>query len=169
MKVPVHSGASHSSLLAPHPKHTTHWHGVLRMKRNQRTGTLIVCVPAEQTVHLAGGWPWGGDPPSETTVPGSLVAVGLISAALTERGQRLKVGLLTWPLSACSQQPSSLAGRLPDSLGLAEAHGKPGGACERALTMALRCLRGASALSTRGTCEQQSLLSLVLGKCASAN
>ncbi|XP_065739707.1 receptor-type tyrosine-protein phosphatase N2 [Phocoena phocoena] len=28
--------------------------------------------------------------------------------------------------------------------------------------MAVRCLRGASALSTRGTCEQQSLLSLVL-------
>lgn len=73
MKVLVHSGASHSSLLAPHPKHTTHWHGVLCMKRNQRTGTLIVCVPAEQTVHLAGGWPWGGDPPSETTVPGSII------------------------------------------------------------------------------------------------
>ena len=100
--------SSHFSLLAPHPKHATHWHGVLCMKQNQRTGTLIVCVPAEQTVHLAGGWQWGGDPPSETAVPGSLVAVGLISAALTVGvggGQRLKVELLTWPSSACSQQP----------------------------------------------------------------
>lgn len=149
MKVPVYSGASHS-FLAPHPKHTAHWHAVLCMKRNQRTGTLIVCVPAEQTVRPAGGWQWGGDPPSETTVPGSLVAVGLISAALTERGQKLKVELLTWPLSACSQQPSSPAGHLLDSLGFAEAHGNPGGACERTLTMTLCCSRAASALSTRG-------------------